>query len=437
MNLCSDRLIDKVERTRERTNGSLNDRTRAALGQFMTPAVVGSLMASMFRKPDQEIRLLDAGAGVGSLTAAFLREAISRSPRPKLIHATAYELDPVMLSGLREVFDTCEFEARRSDVRFIGEIVEGDFIEEASKLLVHNLFRNGAAPRFNAAILNPPYRKIGSQSKERDLLRSVGIETSNLYTGFVGLAIQLLEPEGELVAITPRSFCNGSYFRPFRKLLLEEMSLLRVHVFESRNRAFKDDAVLQENIIFHAKKNSLRETVTLSTSAAPGRHPGPPVGLPRHYQGACPALEPAGSRNRRLRRAVATTHPTRLSRAPCQARRRIRGRLLAPGRCRGQSRATPFRSELCRSVRREPTRRFLWTAASTSAQSRRQSQRQSCPVGRRDDPTTGRHQDPGVLRSTNTGRPDTSRNTPVFETLHRTGALPDSPPCFERRSHLT
>jgi len=34
-------------------------------------------------------------------------------------------------------------------------------------------------------------------------------ETSNLYTAFLAIAIKLLEPGGELVAITPRSFCNG------------------------------------------------------------------------------------------------------------------------------------------------------------------------------------------------------------------------------------
>ncbi len=125
-----------------------------------------------------------------------------------------------------------------------------------------------------------------------------------------------------------------------------------------------------------------------SPKVAPWRHPGSPVGLPRHHPGACPSLEPAGSRNRRLRRAVATTHTTRLSRAPGQDGRRIRGRFLAPGRCRGQSRPTPLRSKLCRSVRREPTRRILRTAAPTQAQPRRKPRRQPGLVGRCYDPTT-------------------------------------------------
>lgn len=268
--LRSNSLLDAADSTRERTNSALDEGTRVALGQFMTPGVVASFMASMFRDLGSEVRLLDAGAGVGSLTAAVVQEALSRSPRPRAIEATAYEVDPVMLSGLREVLGSCEAAACRRRTRFVGRVVERDFIDAGSSFLDSSLCRNGEVPRFNAAILNPPYRKIRSQSRERLQLRSAGIETSNLYTAFVGLAVRLLEPGGELVAITPRSFCNGPYFRPFRRLLLDEMALLRVHVFESRSRAFRDDAVLQENIIFHVRKGIRRGRVVISTSSAPG-----------------------------------------------------------------------------------------------------------------------------------------------------------------------
>lgn len=263
-------LLIEADSTRQRVDSALDETTRASLGQFMTPRALAQFMASMFLDLGPEIRLLDAGAGVGSLTAAFVHEALQRKPRPRAIEATAYEVDPVMLAGLREVFDSCGSMARGSRSRFVGRVVERDFIEEAASFLAGNLFRDGNAPRFNAAIMNPPYRKIGSRSTERLHLRAAGIETSNLYTAFVGLAIRLLEPGGELVAITPRSFCNGPYFRPFRRLLLDEMALVRVHVFETRNRAFHDNDVLQENIIFHAKKGARRDKVILSTSSAPG-----------------------------------------------------------------------------------------------------------------------------------------------------------------------
>lgn len=272
MTLHSQALLAEADSTRERTNAALDEATRAVLGQFMTPGVVASFMASMFQRLGPEVRLLDAGAGVGSLTAAVVHEALARSSKPKVIEATAYEVDPVMLAGLRDVFASCETVARRARARFVGRVVERDYIADGASFLDLGLYRNGGAPRFNAAILNPPYRKINSNSRERLQLRAAGIETSNLYTAFVGLALRLLEPGGELVAITPRSFCNGPYFRPFRRLLLDEASLLRIHVFESRDRAFRHDAVLQENIIFHAKKGAPRGKVVLSSSAAPGEH---------------------------------------------------------------------------------------------------------------------------------------------------------------------
>lgn len=73
--------------------------------------------------------------------------------------------------------------------------------------------------------LQPPYKKIGSSSKERELLRSVGIETVNLYSAFISLSILLLKKEGQIVAIIPRSFCNGVYYKSFRELILRNCSI--------------------------------------------------------------------------------------------------------------------------------------------------------------------------------------------------------------------
>jgi adenine-specific DNA-methyltransferase len=116
------------------------------------------------------------------------------------------------------------------------EIRHADFIESALEFVREDLFTSAKAP-FNAALLNPPYRKINSDSHTRRLLREAGIETSNLYTGFLALAARLLCDGGEMVSITPRSFCNGPYFRPFRREFLDSMSLERLHVFDSRSAA--------------------------------------------------------------------------------------------------------------------------------------------------------------------------------------------------------
>jgi adenine-specific DNA-methyltransferase len=146
-----------------------------------------------------------------------------------------------------------------------------DFIAYAAPLVRGDLFAS-RQPRFNAAIVNPPYRKIRSDSPTRLLLRSAGIEASNLYAGFVAVITKLLAERGELVAITPRNFCNGPYFKPFRTNFLGTMSLRRLHVFESRAAAFGRDDVLQENIIFRAVKDSAKpESIIISSSSGAPR----------------------------------------------------------------------------------------------------------------------------------------------------------------------
>ncbi len=101
----------------------------------------------------------------------------------------------------------------------------------------------------------------------RHSLNAAGIEVSNLYAAFVWLSARLLTPEGEMVAITPRSFCNGPYFRRFRVGVLDMMSLRHIHVFESRRKAFGDDDVLQENLIYHAVRTAEKPKHILLSSS--------------------------------------------------------------------------------------------------------------------------------------------------------------------------
>jgi adenine-specific DNA-methyltransferase len=226
---------------------------KSQLGQFMTPLSVAEFMASLFELPPKgRIRLLDAGAGQGALTAAF----VERAQGTAQIAATAFEFDDQILPDLR-----ANLAALRQHPNVECELIEGDFIEEAA-----NRICLGKGARYTHAILNPPYKKIGNDSKHRALLRAAGLETVNLYSGFVGLALELLEPGGELVAIIPRSFCNGPYYQPFRRFILRRAAIRHIHLFDARNKAFKGDGVLQENIIIKMVRGAEQGAVTVSTS---------------------------------------------------------------------------------------------------------------------------------------------------------------------------
>lgn len=229
---------------------------KAFLGQFLTPEPTARFMASLF--PPAEggaCRLLDAGAGIGSLSLAFLRRCASGDLAFADIALTAYETD-VGLHGQLDTF-LGAFKARLH----LQITVEGaDFITEAVRRFLDS------SETFTHAILNPPYKKIGSNSAYRLLARQVGLETVNLYSAFLGLTIALLDHGGHVVAIVPRSFCNGPYYRPFRLFMLQRVSIVRMHLFGSRNRAFKDDQVLQENVILHLRRGADQGPVTISTS---------------------------------------------------------------------------------------------------------------------------------------------------------------------------
>ncbi|OGP26937.1 MAG: hypothetical protein A2067_02110 [Deltaproteobacteria bacterium GWB2_42_7] len=255
--------LDVVRKT---VNDSTCRKERSKIGQFLTPAGIARFMASLFQREVKRVRILDAGAGAGALSAACVAALGSKKHKPISIKVVAYENDERILPYLKETMERCESSCKAAGIPFQGEIRTEDFVAAAIAQTEPGLF---AVPGecFTHAILNPPYKKITEESVTRRLLNSAGMEVSNLYAAFVWLSAKMLEPDGELVTITPRSFCNGPYFRRFRIAFLDMMSLRRIHVFESRKKAFGDDEVLQENVIYHAVRSDRKpERLVISSS---------------------------------------------------------------------------------------------------------------------------------------------------------------------------
>ena len=269
-------LLERLDLERLGTSNRLaaDPKRRAELGQYFTPETVARFMAGMLQVdiPTDTIHILDAGGGSGILTAAAIAELCIRpkNTHPKNLHATIWEIDDQFTTDIAHTFDHCHTICNQAGIEFTGKHYRGNFILDAVNL-IHGtgLFAPADPACFNLAILNPPYRKLRGDSVERSRLRSVGIETSNLYSAFVWLALKLLKQHGELVAITPRSFMNGSYFRPFRRALAQDLAFRHVHVYDTRNTAFASEDVLQENVIFHGVRNGEHENIKVTTSASP------------------------------------------------------------------------------------------------------------------------------------------------------------------------
>lgn len=246
----------QLDRIRLETSAKLDRKRRSQLGQFMTPSTVAQFMASLFTDTGLlSASLLDAGAGIGSLSSAFLERWKAGGFGFKKVSATAYEIDPMLRGQLSETL------GQYAGKNFSVDIEDSDFIEDSVFLLGW-----GKGASFSHAILNPPYKKIVSSSAHRLMLRKAGIETVNLYSAFVALAMARMIPGGQIVAIIPRSFCNGPYYRSFREFILKRAAVHRIHLFTARDKAFKDDDVLQENIIIFLERAGKQGPVTISTS---------------------------------------------------------------------------------------------------------------------------------------------------------------------------
>lgn len=271
--LAQNRLLnlnDIADVNRVEANGKLDEKLRGKLGQFMSSSAVSKLLANMFENLVGEHRLLDAGAGVGSLTAAFVERVKTDATS---IESTCFEISSIMNYYLADTLKHCSNTCESYGIKWTQNVVEEDFIQYSVGQLSSDNFR----PSYNKAILNPPYLKIAAGGSERTELRKVSFETGNLYSAFVGLAIKLLEDGGELVAITPRSFCNGPYFNDFRRLLLDSCSINKIHVFNSRKSVFKTDKVLQENVIYHLTKGEPQRDTVIVTSSSCAEDPKPYV----------------------------------------------------------------------------------------------------------------------------------------------------------------
>jgi len=233
---------------------------RKEKGQFFTPSPVASFMASLLPFRDGMIRVLDPGAGAGALTSAFC-EQVLRQPSPRQIHFDMFETDVEVLPQLEKTATAC-----RKSLAFAGHEMTYRVIPEDFVLTMapeRGTLFNDTRERYDTVITNPPYFKINKASAYAQAMPEVVHGQPNIYALFLAVAASLLKPGGNLVAITPRSFCNGLYFREFRRWFLDRMSLDRVHLFRSRKDTFREASVLQESVITLSTRTDTPATTTV------------------------------------------------------------------------------------------------------------------------------------------------------------------------------
>ncbi len=228
---------------------------RKLKGQIFTPPKIASFMAGLFISQNKKIRILDPGAGTGVLIAGICDRFIQENRRNLEISIHVYENDKKVLPFLKSTLEACKLALTEVDCPMDYQIFDNDFILHHAKIEQDgncSVYSLDLKTRYDLIISNPPYYKLNKSSPEALALQKYVYGQPNIYAFFMLLSGMLLSETGEMIFITPRSFCSGLYYSKIRRWFLTTLTLDRLHLFETRKDLFVDDEILQENLIFHA-----------------------------------------------------------------------------------------------------------------------------------------------------------------------------------------
>ena len=254
-------ILDQVIAETQSFVNSVTREDRKKYGQFFTSELSARYMASLFDIDlrANALRILDPGAGSGILSVAVV-ERLRQIGYDGEIYLTCYETDeriiPLLVNNLKRLMDEYEIQY---DIR------PKNYITTQSFFLQPYLVMDGDG--YDMVIGNPPYMKLPKTAPEVQVMQEICYGAPNMYFLFMAMGINNLSWDGELVYIVPRSWTSGAYFEAFRKYLFDKCAIEQIHLFESRDKVFDSEPVLQETMIIKVKKTDDRPQKIIVTSS--------------------------------------------------------------------------------------------------------------------------------------------------------------------------
>ena len=221
-------------------------------GQFFTPLAISQFMGRLATPSEKDsVSVLDPGCGLAILSCALIEHLVEDS-KLETIALTLYETDKnvVPLTGI--VLSYLQEWCKKQGNRMNYQLNESDFVLDKCEYLDSNDSIFGAmnaGERFDYIISNPPYFKLAKNDVHTRSCASIVDGQTNIYALFMAICTKLLENDGQMIFITPRSFASGRYFQSFRDFLFRHVHIDLIHLFNTRKNTFSKDEVLQELVI--------------------------------------------------------------------------------------------------------------------------------------------------------------------------------------------
>ena len=201
-------MLDLAVRNTRKLIREMSKEENVRIGRFFCKRETARQMAEAFTFVSRySVRVLDAGAGTGILSAALI-EAICKSGGASEIYLTCYENDSLYLPRLRDNLERIRRRARHDyRVKVRLTILDADFLTSS----------HPEDEKYDYIIMNPP-RDLTDRADLKglypDLFTAASLPLPCLFTR---MAAGLLAPDGQLVTVLPLSSATAVSLAAFRR----------------------------------------------------------------------------------------------------------------------------------------------------------------------------------------------------------------------------